>query len=109
ELCLNRAAEIDRMRQRLIATLGHDLRNPLQSISMAAALLQSSNERNTELREHITYSSSRMERLINQILEMSRLQAGTEIAVNCVQTNISELVEAIVGETLLAYPDLQLE
>ncbi|HFH3167948.1 TPA: histidine kinase dimerization/phospho-acceptor domain-containing protein, partial [Pseudomonas aeruginosa] len=27
------------MRQRLIAVLGHDLRNPLQSISMAAALL----------------------------------------------------------------------
>lgn len=109
ELCLNRAAEIDRMRQRLIATLGHDLRNPLQSISMAAALLQSSSERNAELREHITYSSSRMERLISQILEMSRLQAGTEIAVNPTSTNISELVQAIVGETLLAYPDLQLE
>lgn len=111
ELCLNRAAEIDRMRQRLIATLGHDLRNPLQSISMAAALLQPNNDdvRNVELREHITYSSSRMERLINQILEMSRLQAGTNITVNRCQTNISQLVNAIVTETLIAYPDLRLD
>ena len=60
ELCLNRAGEIDRMRQRLIAVLGHDLRNPLQSISMAAAMLSSSDVRNAELRQHITYSSSRM-------------------------------------------------
>ncbi|WP_394241903.1 GAF domain-containing protein [Halopseudomonas laoshanensis] len=109
ELCLNRAAEIDRMRQRLIATLGHDLRNPLQSISMAAALLKSSDVRSVELREHITYSSSRMERLISQILEMSRLQAGSDIVVNCVPTDISQLVQAIVDETLLAYPDLLLD
>ena len=40
ELCLNRASEIDRMRQRLIATLGHDLRTLLQSISMAASICQ---------------------------------------------------------------------
>ncbi|MCG8909371.1 GAF domain-containing protein [Pseudomonas sp. DP-17] len=109
ELCLNRAGEIDRMRQRLIAVLGHDLRNPLQSISMAAAMLSSSDVRNAELRQHITYSSSRMERLISQILEMSRLQSGAGMTVKPVGADLSRLVHDIVQETDVAYPGLAIE
>ncbi|WP_448683118.1 GAF domain-containing protein [Pseudomonas nicosulfuronedens] len=109
ELCLNRAGEIDRMRQRLIAVLGHDLRNPLQSISMAAAMLSSSDVRNAELRQHITYSSSRMERLISQILEMSRLQSGAGMTVKPVGADLSRLVRDIVQETDVAYPGLSIE
>ncbi|QJP07511.1 GAF domain-containing protein [Pseudomonas multiresinivorans] len=109
ELCLNRAGEIDRMRQRLIAVLGHDLRNPLQSISMAAAMLSSSDVRNAELRQHITYSSSRMERLISQILEMSRLQSGAGMTVKPVAAELSQLVRDIVQETDVAYPGLSIE
>ncbi|QRY79824.1 GAF domain-containing protein [Pseudomonas sp. PDNC002] len=109
ELCLNRAGEIDRMRQRLIAVLGHDLRNPLQSISMAAAMLSSSDVRNAELRQHITYSSSRMERLISQILEMSRLQSGGGMTVAPAHADLSRLVRDIVQETDVAYPGLAIE
>lgn len=109
ELCLNHAAEVDRMRQRLIAVLGHDLRNPLQSISMAAALLSSSDTRTTELRQHISASSSRMERLVSQILDMSRLQSGIGLTVNPVDTDVSQLVQQIVCETDVAYPGLVIE
>ena len=113
EVCLNRAGEIDRMRQRLIATLGHDLRTPLQSISMAASMLSNDSQRTSELREHINYSSSRMERLISQILEMSRLQAGSGIAVHPVQTDVSALLDGVLRETGVAYPgypmDIDLE
>lgn len=109
ELCLNHAAEVDRMRQRLIAVLGHDLRNPLQSISMAAALLSSSDTRTTELRQHISASSSRMERLVSQILDMSRLQSGIGLTVNPVDTDVSQLVRQIVSETDVAYPGLVIE
>lgn len=109
ELCLNHAAEVDRMRQRLIAVLGHDLRNPLQSISMAAALLSSSDTRTTELRQHISASSSRMERLVSQVLDMSRLQSGIGLTVNPVDTDVSQLVRQIVCETDVAYPGLVIE
>jgi light-regulated signal transduction histidine kinase (bacteriophytochrome) len=97
------------MRQRLIAMLGHDLRNPLQSISMAAAMLSSNETRDTELRKHISHSSGRMERLISQILEMSRLQSGLGIMVNRVDTDLSTLVESIVHETAVAFPGLTIE
>jgi light-regulated signal transduction histidine kinase (bacteriophytochrome) len=103
EYSLHRASETDEMRRRLIAVLGHDLRNPLQSISMAASMLTSSDERTTELRKHITHSSGRMERLIMQILDMSRLQAGLGITVQKVPTNLSDLVSAIVAESDMAF------
>lgn len=60
ELCLMRASEVDRMRQRLIATLGHDLRTPLQSISMAASMLSDDGSRTSTLQEHINYSGIRI-------------------------------------------------
>lgn len=109
ELCLSRASEIDGMRQRLIAMLGHDLRNPLQSISMAAAMLSSSETRDTELRKHISHSSGRMERLISQILEMSRLQSGLGIAVHRIDTDLSQLAQSIISETSMAFPGLVIE
>lgn len=109
ELCLNRATEIDRMRQRLIAVLGHDLRTPLQSISMAASMLSQQGPHASQLQEHINYSSSRMERLITQILEMSRLQAGSGISVTPVQTDISSLMKNIVRETNVAYPGFEIQ
>src|SRR5690606_23357014 len=68
DLGLQRASETDRMRQRLLTILGHDLRNPLQSIAMAAAMLRSDDVRNSELRQHIRFSTQRMERLISQIM-----------------------------------------
>lgn len=109
ELSLTRAGEIDGMRQRLIAMLGHDLRNPLQSISMAASMLTSSETRDTELRRRISHSSGRMERLISQVLEMSRLQSGLGIHVQRVPSDLSGLVQSIVEETGLAFPGLVIE
>ncbi|WP_213875883.1 ATP-binding protein [Pseudomonas sp. dw_358] len=109
EVSLTRAGELDGMRQRLIAMLGHDLRNPLQSISMAAQMLSSSETRDTELRRRISYSSGRMERLISQVLEMSRLQSGLGIAVCRVDTDLTALVQSIVEETTMAFPGLTIE
>lgn len=109
ELSLNRAGEIDRMRQRLIAMLGHDLRNPLQSISMAASMLRSSEQRDTQLRQHISQSSGRMERLISQVLEMSRLQSGMGMMVNREHIDVSALTESIITETLVAFPGMQID
>ncbi|GGJ91791.1 GAF domain-containing protein [Pseudomonas matsuisoli] len=109
EYSLHRASEVDEMRRRLIAVLGHDLRNPLQSISMAASMLSADDARTTELRKHITHSSGRMERLIMQILDMSRLQAGLGITVNKVPTDLSELVSAIAAESDMAFRGTPLE
>lgn len=109
ELSLGRAGEIDRMRQHLIAMLGHDLRNPLQSISMAASMLTSSEKRDTQLRQHISQSSGRMERLISQVLEMSRLQSGLGLMIERQSVDISQLTETILDETRVAFPGMEID
>ena len=50
-----RNAEIDRARTELMAMLGHDLRDPLQAINMAGALL----ERGSQSETHRAGASSR--------------------------------------------------
>ncbi|MEZ2299424.1 ATP-binding protein [Variovorax sp. RCC_210] len=108
-----RNAETYKARTELIAVLGHDLRDPLQSISMAAKLLERSlPEGNTvgeRLGQRIQSSSSRMGRLIGQVLDASRLQSGQGLQVQAVAMDIARLLEDAMDEALMAYPGSQIE
>ncbi|MFI7542109.1 DUF4118 domain-containing protein [Actinoplanes sp. NPDC049599] len=74
-------AEADRMRTALLAAVSHDLRNPLASAKAAVASLRSAevhfddNDR-AELLETADESLDRLTRLVTNLLDMSRLQAG---------------------------------
>lgn len=105
----NRVSNINSMRQMLIAALGHDLRTPLQSITMAASMLSNDEQRTARLRQSIATSSGRMSRLVSHVMELSRLQAGLGMALTRVPTDISALLEDLASEAELAYPGLYLE
>jgi len=109
KLVHNRVSNTNSMRQMLIAALGHDLRTPLQSITMAASMLSDSEQRTAKLRQSIATSSGRMSRLVGHVMELSRLQAGLGMALDRVPTDISTLFEALANEAELAYPGMQLE
>ena len=98
-----RHAETERARMQLLAMLGHDLRDPLQSITMAATVLQHGAQPQ-QLGQRIERSSGRMHRLISQVLDMSRLDSGLGLALRKEDTDISRLVEDLVDETRLAHP-----
>jgi two-component system sensor histidine kinase KdpD len=74
-------AEVDRVRAALLAAVGHDLRTPLAGIKAAVAtlrhpgleLLQDDRE---ELLAGVEESTDRLEALVENLLSMSRLQAG---------------------------------
>ncbi|HEY8521108.1 MAG TPA: GAF domain-containing protein [Gammaproteobacteria bacterium] len=67
-----------RARDDMIAVVSHDLRNPLQSISAAAALLQLDPppERRTRSLQSIMVASEQMGRLLQDLLDISRMDAG---------------------------------
>ncbi len=74
-------AEIDRLRSALLAAVGHDLRTPLAGIKAGASSLrdselQLSDEQQAELLATIDESADRMADLVENLLAMSRLQAG---------------------------------
>ncbi|MEP7088575.1 MAG: ATP-binding protein [Nocardioidaceae bacterium] len=74
-------AEGDRMRTALLAAVGHDLRTPLASATAAVTSLRSteirwSPEDHAELLLTAEESLHRLARLVDNLLDMSRLQAG---------------------------------
>ncbi|MDZ5447439.1 MULTISPECIES: ATP-binding protein [Micromonospora] len=77
-------AEIDRLRAALLAAVGHDLRTPLAGIKAGVSSLRDPDlelapAEQAELLETIEESADRMSDLVENLLAMSRLQAGALI------------------------------
>jgi len=76
--------ETETMRTSLLSAVSHDIRTPLTSISGAAATLRSHWDRldkNTrdELLGSVTDESERLSRLLNNLLEVTRLESGVHL------------------------------
>lgn len=87
-------------RDKLLAVVSHDLRNPLSSIVTAAALLaraQGSSE-DPRVRKHletILHSAERMKRLISDLLDLASMEAG-HLAFQLAQQPVAPLVSEVV-------------
>jgi PAS domain S-box-containing protein len=72
---------LDRLKDEFISTVSHELRTPLTSIRGALGLLSSGilgelNEKASNLLRIATSNSDRLVRLINDILDLERIQSG---------------------------------
>ncbi|MEU8630043.1 sensor histidine kinase KdpD [Streptomyces sp. NPDC048669] len=77
-----RLAEGNRIRTALLAAVSHDLRTPLAAIKAAVSSLRSddvawSDDDEAELLEGIENGADRLDHLVGNLLDMSRLQTGT--------------------------------
>lgn len=73
--------EAEQMRNSLLSAVSHDLRTPLASITGAASSLlshrnQMDSKTQQELVESIAQEAVRLSRLVNNLLEMTRLESG---------------------------------
>ncbi len=76
----------DELKSALLSTVSHDLRTPLSSIRIAATTLlrgdlQSNESARLELLEMIDTEAARLARLVNNLLDLSRIEAGVLKAV----------------------------
>ena len=74
-------AETDRLRTALLNSVSHDLRTPLSSIKASASSLldqdvQWSPQQRREFLETIDQETDRLTRLVHNLLDMSRIEAG---------------------------------
>ena len=88
--------EIDRLRTAILRAVGHDLRTPLAAIKAAASSLHSADVQFTagdrdELVTTIVESADRLDDLIENLLAMSRLQAGV-LSVQLRPVGVDEVV-----------------
>lgn len=99
-----RHADMERARMQLLAMLGHDLRDPLQSITMAATVLKQGASTPPQLGQRIERSSGRMQRLIGQVMDMSRLDSGIGLNMRSETVCLSRLLEDLLDESRTAHP-----
>jgi two-component system, OmpR family, sensor histidine kinase KdpD len=95
-------ADVDasRMRAALFSSVTHDLRTPLASIKAAATSLLEEGvlfdaAQRMDLLQTITEESDRLNRLIGNLLDLSRLRAGALVPART-PTPIDDVVEAVV-------------
>ncbi len=78
-----------RVRDETLGIVSHDLRNPLTKIALSADLLsEASEEEQPDLVETIRSSARQMERLIQDLLDVARMEAGNlSVARETIDTN----------------------
>jgi light-regulated signal transduction histidine kinase (bacteriophytochrome) len=102
-----RRAQTESTRAQLLAMLGHDLRDPLNSINMAGMVLEKTDGGNKgTLGKRIQSSSNRMQRMIGQVLDMSRIDRGLTLGIALQPVDLAALVDDMVEEARLAYPTI---
>ncbi|MEV4557377.1 sensor histidine kinase KdpD [Kitasatospora sp. NPDC049285] len=96
-----REAEGNRIRTALLAAVSHDLRTPLAGIKAAVTSLRAEDvewepEDEAELLAGIEAGADRLDHLINNLLDMSRLQTGT-VTPLIQPTDLDEVVPFALG------------
>jgi two-component system sensor histidine kinase KdpD len=94
-------AETERLRNLLLSSVSHDLRTPLASITGAASTLLENDERldagtRRDLLETLHEEADRLNRLVQNLLEMTRLESGA-MQLHTEWHSVEELVGAALG------------
>ena len=92
--------EIDRLRHALMGAVSHDLRTPLATIKVASSTLVGSSERLDasvvdELVQLIDVQTDRLTRLVTNLLDMTRIEAGV-LAVRATPVDLLDLITDVV-------------
>ena len=94
--------QVDKMKEEFLATISHDLKSPLGSISEAAYLLRegvtgSLSPRQARLVGIIGTSAERILGLVNRLLDLSRLRSGV-LPLESRPVNLARVVERVLEE-----------
>ena len=97
--------ELQRLRQETTDLIIHDLRNPLGSISLALNMLEmvlpeDILRENRELLDVANASGDRLMRLVESLLEVSRMESG-EAQFHFAALDLAEMVNSVAGSMLI--------
>ena len=95
----DKARESDRLKSAFLANISHEIRTPMNGILGFVDLLQ---EHNLDDQQRIHYvdvirrSSNRMLNIIGQLVDISRIETGQEVA-NITLVELSEMIDQLKG------------
>ncbi|MBS2013625.1 MAG: hybrid sensor histidine kinase/response regulator [Deltaproteobacteria bacterium] len=104
-------AETLRLNEELLAVVGHDLRNPLGAIMMTAELLAESSKDEAAQRavKRLRSSGTRMLRMLDELLDLSRARLGGGIPVAGARSDLLVVANKVTTELQAAHPDRVIE
>jgi len=95
---LDRATEADRLKTQFVSDVSHELRTPLSNIRLYIELLgQASQDRQPAYIETLNRETERLVTLIEDLLSISRLDAGTSPP-ELVRMDLNEMSRALVAD-----------
>ncbi|NUT61077.1 HAMP domain-containing sensor histidine kinase [Herbaspirillum sp. C9C3] len=102
---LQERTETLRMNEMFVAILGHDLRNPLSAVVMAATLLQRTykDEVAQKASQQILNGGKRMAKLIENMLDLARARLAGGIPLVRASACLGEITERVVQEYQTTY------
>jgi PAS domain S-box-containing protein len=107
----HRLAQEMRLGELFTGVLGHDLRSPLSAISAGAAILKEGlpAEQSEAIGRRISASAARMARMIEQLLDLTRIRAGGGMPIRRAHMDLAELCEQVVREIEIAQRSRHIE
>jgi signal transduction histidine kinase len=107
-----RLKELDRMKSDFVSNVSHELRTPLTAIkgsvdNMLDGITGSLNEKQTRYLVRIKSNADRLGRLITDLLDLSKIEAGkidlrpAYLAVNLLAREVVEVLRSVAGEKLI--------
>ena len=102
---------VDESRELFLATLGHDLRAPLNAIMLSAEVLARSgqlDEENTQIASRMAAFGRVMAGMIHDLIDFTRTRLGAGMPLSVEPLDLSNLCQEVLGEFRAAHPDRSL-
>ncbi|MFN4118697.1 response regulator [Acidovorax sp.] len=104
---LKERTEALRINEMFMAVLSHDLRTPLMSITAAATVLkrQPDPDKVSTMADRVLASSQRMGRMIEDLLDVTRIRQAGGMHLQLRPTQLQTLVQRALDEVQTSFPD----
>jgi len=98
---------VDRLKDVFLGVLGHDLRNPLGAITMSATSMMTKEGpgwAHSKAAARILRSCTRMDLLVGDLLDFTRVRLGAGIPINCTEVDLEAACRQTVDEIAAHHP-----
>jgi PAS domain S-box-containing protein len=98
--------ETVRMNDLFTGVLAHDLRSPLAAITTASELLMmKAGDVEKRIAGRVLASANRMARMIEQLLDFTRIRVGTALPLDAKRCDLQALLPHVIDELRIAHPN----
>jgi PAS domain S-box-containing protein len=102
---MSRWKELDRLKSEFLSMASHQLRTPLTAIKWAADVFLKNNDNKLKkddraFLEQIFESNERMIKLVNDVISVSKIEAGQKIVNVRKNSNVCEIIKNVIAELI---------